>query len=135
MQDFVIATYLLRLEPPLPMHWQGWCSALRAWGYSTLHGTRNCGVESEIMATATISIAVRDWPALEPYKDRLGEILLLGLTQIRIEEALLLYKRGIVSIGRAAEEAGVTEDEMVRHARVDGLEPRFTDSMASEELA
>ena len=32
---------------------------------------------------------------LEAYKDRLGELLLLGLSQVKIQEALLLYKRGL----------------------------------------
>lgn len=36
---------------------------------------------------------------LEASEDRLGELLLLGLSQVRIQESLVLYRRGLVSFG------------------------------------
>ena len=63
---------------------------------------------------------------LEAYKDRLGELLLLGLSQIRIQESLVLYKRGLVSFGRAAELAGLPEQEMMYQARAFGVQPRWS---------
>ena len=45
-------------------------------------------------------------PKLEAYQDRPGELLLLGLLQVKIHENLLLYQRGLVSLGRAAELVG-----------------------------
>ena len=72
---------------------------------------------------------------LEAYKDRLGELLLLGLSQIRIQESLVLYKRGLVSFGRAAELAGLPEQEMMYQARAFGVQPRWSEKMVAEELA
>ena len=59
----------------------------------------------------------------------------LGLSQVKIQEALLLYQRGLVSLGRAAELAGLPEQEMARQARAMGLSPRWTEKMVEEELA
>ena len=43
------------------------------------------------MATTTVEIPDERMPDLEAYKDRLGELLLLGLSQMKIQEALMLY--------------------------------------------
>ena len=83
----------------------------------------------------TIQIPDEFAQELQQYKDRLREILLLGLTQLRVQEALMLYGRGLVSIGRAAELAGLPIDEMTRHAREAGVHPRFSEEMVKEELA
>lgn len=73
--------------------------------------------------------------ALAAYQDRLGELLLLGLSQVKIHEALLMYERGLVSLGRAAELAGVSRDVLVQQARAAGMEPRWSPTMAAQELA
>ncbi|MCI0690668.1 UPF0175 family protein [candidate division KSB1 bacterium] len=72
---------------------------------------------------------------LQPYRDKLPELVLLGLQQLKIQEALLLYSRGLASFGRAAEWAGLSETEMIRHARASGVQPRWSEEMAQEELA
>lgn len=87
------------------------------------------------MAKTMIEIPDERLQELEAYKDRLGELLLLGLSQIKILEALLLYQRGLVSFGRAAELAGLSEQEMMRQARAFGVYPRWTEKMVEEELA
>ena len=86
------------------------------------------------MAKAVIEIPDEILSELEAYKDKLGEILLLGLSQMKIQEALLLYQRGIISIGRAAELSGISEQEIVRHARVSGISPRWSETMLEDEL-
>ncbi len=86
------------------------------------------------MAKTMIDIPDERLPELEAYKDRLGDLLLLGLSQIKIQEALLLYKQGLVSFGRAAELARLTEQEMMRQARAQGVSPRWTENMVDEEL-
>jgi len=48
---------------------------------------------------------------------------------------LLLYSRGLVSFGRAAELASLSEKEMIRHARAAGYQPRWSEEMVQEELA
>ncbi|MBT3185812.1 MAG: antitoxin [Deltaproteobacteria bacterium] len=87
------------------------------------------------MAKTTIEIPDERLPELEAYRDRLGELLLLGLAQAKIQEALLFYKHGSVSFGRAAELAGLTEQELMQQARAIGIEPDWTESMVEEELA
>jgi hypothetical protein len=72
---------------------------------------------------------------LQPYKDKLQELLLLGLQQLKIQEALLLYSRGLISFGRAAEIAGLPEKEMIWQACAAGTQPRWSKVMAEEELA
>jgi predicted HTH domain antitoxin len=70
-----------------------------------------------------------------PYQDRLQELLLLGLSQLKAQEALTLYTRGIVSFARAAEIAGLSRTEMIRQARALGIRPRWSELMVEEELA
>ena len=87
------------------------------------------------MAKTMVEIPDHKMAELEAYKDRLGDLLLLGLSQIKIQEALLLYKRGVISIGRAAELSGSTEQEMVNQAWAFGIQPRWNESQVQEELA
>lgn len=87
-----------------------------------------------MMVKAVIEIPDERLPELEAYKDKLGELLLLGLSQMKIQEALLLYQRGIISIGRAAELSGISEQEIIRHARVLGISPRWSETMLGDEL-
>ena len=87
------------------------------------------------MAKTVIEISDERLGDLEAYKDKLGELLLLGLSQIKIQESLLLYQRGLVSFGRAAELAGLPEQEMIRQARAFGVYPRWSEKMTEEELA
>ena len=86
------------------------------------------------MAKTVIEIPDERLPELEAYKDRLGEILLLGLSQMKIQEALLLYQRGIVSIGRAAELSSISEQEIIKYARASGISPKWSESMLKDEL-
>jgi len=70
-----------------------------------------------------------------PYQGRLQELLLLGLSQLKAQEALILYTRGIVSFARASEIAGLSRPEMIRQARALGIQPRWSEQMVEEELA
>ncbi len=72
---------------------------------------------------------------LEGRRDRLPEILQLGLRQLKIKEALLLYEQGVVSLARAAELAEIPLQEMIREARAKGVQPRWDENMVEEELA
>ncbi|MBT3605314.1 MAG: antitoxin [Candidatus Latescibacteria bacterium] len=87
------------------------------------------------MAKTTIEIPDDRMSELDAYKNRLGEILLLGLSQIKIQETLLLYKRGLISIGRAAELTGLTELEMIHQARANSIRPGWNDELVKEELS
>jgi len=87
------------------------------------------------MQKFTLEISDTTSEKLQPYKDRLSELVLLGLQQMRIQEALLFYSRGLVSFGKAAELAALSEDEMVRQARAAGIHPHWSEEMAQEEMA
>ncbi len=69
------------------------------------------------------------------YQDRLREVILLGVLQLKVQEALLMYRRGLVSLERASELAGVSSQEMIRQARALGIQPRWSEQMVQEELA
>jgi hypothetical protein len=69
------------------------------------------------------------------YQGRLPELVLLGLAQLKAQEALTLYSRGIVSFARAAEIAGLSRPEMTGQARALGIRPRWSEQMADDELA
>lgn len=73
--------------------------------------------------------------AFEPYRDRLGELLLMGLGQVKSQEALMYLGKGVVSISRAAEIAGISRSEMIRLARLSGIEPDWSEKMLDEDLA
>ena len=83
-----------------------------------------------------ITLEIPDELASELHIDqaRVKELVLLGFSQLKIQEALTLYKRGIVSFGRAAEIAGLSERELVRHARTYAIRPRWDEEMRREEL-
>ncbi len=87
------------------------------------------------METIQLEIPKEISEKLQPYKDKLSELVLLGLQQLKIQEALLLYSRGLVSFGRAAELAGQFERDFLRHARAAGVQPRWSEEMVQEELA
>ncbi len=71
----------------------------------------------------------------ERYRDRLREIIFLGVLQLRIQEALSLYSRGAVSFARAAEIAGISQQDLIRQARGYGIEPRWSEEVVQTELA
>ena len=87
------------------------------------------------MAKTTVEIPDERLVELDGYKDRLGELLLLGLAQIKAHEALYLYKRGLISFGRASEIAGLSQQELMSQAKANGIQPRWSEEMAKEELA
>ncbi|NVM26565.1 MAG: UPF0175 family protein [Desulfobacterales bacterium] len=58
----------------------------------------------------------------------------LGLTQLKIDQVLRLYRQGGMSIGYAAQLAGIPKQEMFREARVRGIEPSFSEQTLREEL-
>jgi predicted HTH domain antitoxin len=86
------------------------------------------------MAKATVEIPDEQFAELSKYEDKLGELLLLGLSQIKIEQALILYKKGLVSFGRGAELAGLSQQDLMREAKARGIEPRWSEKMIEEEL-
>ncbi|MFH1963627.1 MAG: hypothetical protein ABIJ30_12290 [bacterium] len=63
------------------------------------------------------------------------QLIDLGMKQLKMENALVLLKKGGVSIGYAAKIADVTIDEMSTFAYAKGLMPAFSLETLKEELA
>lgn len=71
-------------------------------------------------------IAVRDRAAIE-------KLIEIGAKQVRIEQALAIFKEGKISIWKAARLAGVPLREMMAHASLHGLKPKTDEEMLEEE--
>lgn len=68
-------------------------------------------------------------------QDFIAEVFELGLRTRKIDQALAEYARGHMTLGAAAQLAGISESELARHAYAHGLEPRFSSDTLTEELA
>ena len=68
-------------------------------------------------------------------EDLLVDLLERGLREFKIEQALDRYKRGGISFGAAAHQAGVSRSELARHAHARGMAPPFSAETLAEELA
>ncbi len=87
------------------------------------------------METLTVSVSEALMREIAPYRGELAELLWLGLRQVKMEQALTLYKQGGVSIWRAARLAGVSMREMTQYAAAQGLRATIDDETLREELA
>ena len=106
-------------------------------GLERRKSTARDGVQGEVDTVKQVVIELTDELAREvgPYQGRLQELVLLGLSQLKAQEALTMYTRGVVSLARAAEIAGLSRPEMIRQARALGIRPRWSEQMVEEELA
>ena len=70
------------------------------------------------------------------FKDEnaIRSIFEIGLTQLKIDRVLRLYKQGGMSIGYAAQMAGIPKQEMFRQARIRGIDPSFSEQTVKEEI-
>ncbi|MFN2131424.1 MAG: hypothetical protein ACK2VD_12920 [Anaerolineae bacterium] len=62
------------------------------------------------------------------------EVMERGLRALKIERALERYARGGMSFAAAAQEAGVSQSELARHAYAQGMEPPSSAETLAEEL-
>lgn len=72
---------------------------------------------------------------LEPYRDHLADLLRIGLKEARMGEALGLFRRGGLSLWKAARIAGVSLREMTQYAVSQGLRASYDEDMVQEELS
>ncbi len=63
------------------------------------------------------------------------QIFRLGLYQYKVERALTLYRDGVGSLGYIAEQLGLSKRDLIREARMRGIEPDFSEETVREELA
>jgi predicted HTH domain antitoxin len=90
------------------------------------------------MSTEALTIAIPTALAQElssTNQEFLVEILERGLRALKIERALERYARGGISFGAAAQQAGVPQSELARHAYARGMEPPFSAETLAEELS
>jgi len=90
------------------------------------------------MPTEVCTINIPDSLAREintANQDLLVELLERGLHALKIERALGQYARGGISFGAAAQQAGISQSELARHAYARGMEPPISDETLAEELS
>ena len=86
------------------------------------------------MHTLTLQVPESQLDELGPYRDNLDGLLLAGLRQVKLESALALFKRGDISLWKAAKMAGVSLREMTQQAVAHGLRPAVDEQTIAEEL-
>ncbi len=87
------------------------------------------------MSTITIAIPDDLSAQLEPYRDQLDNLLRVGLREIKMAQALVLYKQGDLSLWKTARLAGVSLREMTQYAVAQGVRAVADDETLREELA
>ena len=87
------------------------------------------------MYTATVVIPDNLVLDLEPYRGNLDDLLRIGLREVKKEQGLVLFKKGHVSLWKAARLAGISLREMTDYATAQGLRATLEDDMIKEELA
>jgi hypothetical protein len=88
-----------------------------------------------VTMAVVIELPEQQMKALEPYQDRLDEVIFAGIAKVRLTDALRMYEKCEVSLGRAVEIAGVTRQEFISEAQRAGVKPTTYPGMAAEELA
>jgi len=87
------------------------------------------------MPTATLAIPDDLSVQLEPYRDNLDDLLRIGLRELKKEQSLALFKKGDLSLWKAARLAGVSLREMTQYAVAQGLRTVVDEETIREELA
>ncbi|MCS4541912.1 MAG: UPF0175 family protein [Euryarchaeota archaeon] len=86
------------------------------------------------MATVQIKVSKKLLDQLAIKDEALIEKLIeIGAKQVKIEEALAIFKTGKISLWKAARMAGVPLREMIIHASVHGLKPKVNEEMLEDE--
>lgn len=87
------------------------------------------------MPTVTISVPDDLSAQLEPYRESLKELLRIGLREVKMEQSLALFKKGSISLWKAARLAGVSLREMTQYAVAQGVRAVVDEETLREELA
>lgn len=72
---------------------------------------------------------------LAAYKGNLVELLVLGLRQVKMQQALSLFREDGISLWRAVRMADVSLREMTQYAVAQGLRATCDDQTLEEELS
>ena len=78
----------------------------------------------------------RQWLAGVPDEPMtLQQIFRLGLYQYRVTRALSLFQDGVGSLGYIAEQLDLSKRDLIREARLRGIEPDYSEESIGEDLA
>ncbi len=72
---------------------------------------------------------------LEPYRNQLDDLLRIGLREVKMAQALAIFKQGDISLWKAARMAGVSLREMTQYSVSQGLRPTIDEETVHEELS
>ena len=86
------------------------------------------------MPTVTIAIPDDLSAELEPYRENLDDLLRIGLREVKVEQSLALFRKGNISLWKAARMAGVSLREMTQYAAARGLRAVVDEETLREEL-
>lgn len=87
------------------------------------------------MSTVAVTIPDDLSAQLGSYRDSLDELIRIGLREVRKERSLALFKKGGVSLWRAARMASISLREMTEYAVAQGIRPAVDADTIREELA
>ncbi|MDZ7583164.1 MAG: UPF0175 family protein [Deltaproteobacteria bacterium] len=87
------------------------------------------------MTTVTLTIPEDLSTQLAPYHDKLDELLRIGLSEIKKSQSLALFRKGNISLWKAARLAGVSLREMTDYAVAQGLRAVSDEETEREELS
>jgi predicted HTH domain antitoxin len=87
------------------------------------------------MGKVTVTISSDLSAQLGPYRDNLDDLIRIGLREVKKEQSLALYKKGGISLWRAARLASVSLREMAEYAAAQGLRATADEETISEELS
>ena len=62
------------------------------------------------------------------------EIIQLGAYQFKLRRALEMYRAGTGSLGYVSAKTGLSKRDLIREARLRGIEPSFDEQTVLEEL-
>lgn len=84
----------------------------------------------------TITIILPDYLVEKLPKEEsvIHRVLELGLKQLEIEKAIERYKKGGISLAKAAELAGISIRAMIPIAYAHGLEPKYDQSIIESPI-
>ena len=87
------------------------------------------------MTRLSVTISEELSKEIKPYQDNIADLIAIGLKEMKIQQALSLFKEGNMSLWKAARMANVSLREMTSHAIAQGLQPPVDDLMLKEELS
>ena len=86
------------------------------------------------MSTVTIALSDELMAQLEPYRGQLDDLLRIGLREMKMAQALAIFKKGHISLWKAGRLAGVSLREMTQYAVSQGLQPAVDEETLREEI-